>query len=134
MIHQRLVTIFSALSLWIGLAGADVVDEFVGQGRIHVLNSTDFYTASLADRIGCLNAEGWLTLNDCAIFTEIPSRPFSLFTSAGNCTMQNPDMPLNTDSIYGKDSHAWWCGPKGDWLPYDEYYYTVVSLLFPSRN
>ncbi|KAL2170689.1 hypothetical protein VTG60DRAFT_4531 [Thermothelomyces hinnuleus] len=133
MISQHLVVaVVSALLLWTGPArGKSAPDEFVGRGRIQVLNATDYATASIADRIGCMNADGRMTLRDCAVFTQLPNTPFSLSTSAGNCTTQNPDMPRNTDSVYGKNSYAWWCGQKGDWEQFDEYYYTINGFPAP---
>ncbi|KAH6845733.1 hypothetical protein B0I37DRAFT_310832 [Chaetomium sp. MPI-CAGE-AT-0009] len=133
MMNHRLLPAVIAALLWAHTSHASAIDDFVGRGQIQVLNNTDVSTASIADRIGCMNARGELTLNDCAVFTRADASPNTLSTSAGNCTFQNPNMPLNTDSIYGQDSHAWFCG-EGDWSKFDEYYYTIVSPGLPSHH
>ncbi|KAK3306154.1 uncharacterized protein B0T15DRAFT_219175 [Chaetomium strumarium] len=115
----------------------DSVSEFVGRAQIHVLNSTDISTADpVANRIGCLNAQGLLTLDDCAVFTRAddPNTHHTLSTSLGNCSFQNPNMPLNVDSIYGRDTHAWSCGPESDPAGLGglaEYYYTISGFNYP---
>jgi len=135
MIAQRLLRLLPAVLpalLWTQTASAaSAPDEFVGQGWIQVLNNSDYNTASLSDSIGCLNIAGQLTANDCAVFTNVKGVAFPLATEAGNCTIQNPDMPVNTDSYYGKNSHAFWCGEKGDWPVYDEYYYSIDGFKHP---
>jgi hypothetical protein len=108
----------------------DVRNDFIGRGRIHVLNSTSFTGASLADRIGCLDRHGMLTLKDCAVFTRLDDYRDTLYTVAGNCSFRNPDMPTNRDSYYGRDTHAWSCGGgKGAEDGGVEHYYTIVSSL-----
>ncbi|EAQ90342.1 predicted protein [Chaetomium globosum CBS 148.51] len=124
MVNFRLLPAVLSALLWAPASHASAPDEFVGRAQIQVLNSTDVRTASLSDRVGCLNARGELTLNDCAVFTRSETPTHTLFTSAGNCTFQNPNMPRNTDSIYGQNSHAFFCG-EADWDQYDEYYYTI---------
>jgi hypothetical protein len=117
------------------ITARDSVSDFVGSAQILVLNSTDITTADpVADRIGCLNARGLLTLDDCAVFTRAddPNTHHTLSTSLGNCSFQNPNMPLNVDSIYGSNTRAWSCGPDADPGNFDglaEYYYTIVSLF-----
>lgn len=118
----------------------DVRDLFRGQGQIHVLNSSDFNTASPADRIGCFNEHGLLTLNDCAVFTHVHDQQTVadwLTTSVGNCSFKNPNMPKNTDSYYGSDTVAWSCVDSsvvdfvpGGGLNTGEHYYTIVSKPF----
>ncbi|KAH6637214.1 hypothetical protein F5144DRAFT_620262 [Chaetomium tenue] len=119
MVNFRLLPVVLSALLWAQASHASAPDEFVGRAQIQVLNSTDVRTASLTDRVGCLNARGELTLNDCAVFTRSETSTHTLFTSAGNCTFQNPNMPRNTDSIYGQSSHAFFCG-EADWDQYDE--------------
>ncbi|KAK4035444.1 hypothetical protein C8A01DRAFT_17861 [Parachaetomium inaequale] len=132
MMPQGLLpTILSAL-LWTQAARADSVDEFVGSARIQVLNITSFWDdGALDSRIGCINAAGMLTLDDCAVFTRFDASPNTLYTKAGNCTFQNPNMPMNTDSIYGQNTPAWWCGERGDWPMYEEWYYTLNGQPYP---
>ncbi|KAK4237074.1 hypothetical protein C8A03DRAFT_35005 [Achaetomium macrosporum] len=111
----------------------NVIDDFLGRAHIHVLNNTNTSTADpVADRIGCLNAQGWLTLDDCAVFTRAddPNVHHTLSTSAGNCSFQDPAMPKNVDSVYGSNTHAWSCGPgAGDGMV--EYYYTITGFNYP---
>ncbi|KAK4120720.1 hypothetical protein N657DRAFT_579272 [Parathielavia appendiculata] len=109
----------------------DVRDDFVGRGRIHVLNSTSFVTASLADRIGCLNRHGMLTLRDCAVFTLFDDSPRSFYSAEGNCSFRNPNTPTNRDSYYGSDTHAWSCGGKDVDKSVNENYYTVNGFNYP---
>ena len=116
----------------------DVVKEFQGVGRIHVLNSSSLRDASLAaDRIGCLNEQGLLTQDDCAVFYIRNTTYHTLSSRRGDCSFQNANMPVNKDSVYGKTSHAWSCGgrvgtrPSAGGSDYDgpalENYYTIVS-------
>jgi hypothetical protein len=112
----------------------DVRDEFVGQGQIHVLNSSSLSTAAPTDRMGCLNEHGMLTMSDseCAVFTRLDGgfgTSVKLSTSSGNCTFLNPSMPTNKDSYYGSDSHAWscWDVPSPEYDSVWEHYYTIVS-------
>ncbi|GAB1318210.1 Ecp2 effector protein domain-containing protein [Madurella fahalii] len=110
----------------------DASDEFVGQGQILVLNSSNIGAATPDDRIGCLNKHGMLTLSDCATFTRSDQIP-QLSTSEGGCSFQNPDMPTNKDSIYGRNTHAWSCGdyPAPDGTPVAETYYSLNGLEYP---
>jgi hypothetical protein len=102
MVNFRLLPAALSALLWAQASHASATDEFVGRAQIQVLNSTDVRTGSIADRVGCLNARGELTLNDCAVFTRSETSTHTLFTDAGNCTFQNPNMELNKDSIYGR--------------------------------
>lgn len=109
----------------------DVTLDFTGRAQIHVLNTTDLTKASpLADRIGCLDAHGMLTSTeeDCAVFTRLSDLPYTLSTPAGNCSFRDENMPLNRDSVYGRNTHAWSCGRgAGGEDKGVEYYYTIVS-------
>ncbi len=100
-------------------------------GHIQVLNITNFATASATDTIGCLDTRGQLVRDNCAVFSQLADTPHTFSTSAGVCTFRNTSRPANTDSVYGKGNHAWWCGDKLD-DPVAEYYYPAVStyLLF----
>lgn len=102
MVNFRLLPAALTAFLWAQASNASAPDEFVGRGQIQVLNSTDVSKGSIADRVGCLNARGELTLNDCAIFARSETPTHTLFTDSGNCTFQNTNMPLNKDSIYGR--------------------------------
>ncbi|KAJ6489922.1 hypothetical protein C8R45DRAFT_1096896 [Mycena sanguinolenta] len=77
-----------------------------GTGYIHVLNSTNWTTATAADSVGCLKAAGRFVLNDCAVFTHLDVAPYGLSTSAGICTFYDTSMPANTAAIYGGPESA----------------------------
>ncbi|KXX73256.1 hypothetical protein MMYC01_210228 [Madurella mycetomatis] len=110
----------------------DASDEFAGRGQILVLNTTNIGSATPNDRIGCLNKHGMLTLSDCAIFTHSDGIPH-LSTSEGGCSFQNPRMPTNEDSIYGRNTRAWSCSDhaKPDGTPVSETYYSLNGLDYP---
>jgi len=109
----------------------NVVKDFVGQGRILVLNSSSLMTASPQDSIGCLNSHGVLTQDDCAVFTRQDEYPHTLVTPSGSCTWANTKMPTNVDSVYGKKSHAWSCTAENDPSKTSERYYTVKGFRYP---
>ncbi|KAK3899076.1 hypothetical protein C8A05DRAFT_18441, partial [Staphylotrichum tortipilum] len=123
------------LTLTLGLAPFTFANPpspaFTGRGQIHVLSSTDITKASpIVDRIGCLNARGMVTSFefDCAVFTRLDDQPHTLSSPLGECSFRNQSMPSNKDSVYGRNTHAWWCGGlSGEGV---EYYYSVVSLAF----
>ncbi|KAK3995155.1 hypothetical protein QBC44DRAFT_284321 [Cladorrhinum sp. PSN332] len=114
-------------------AAGEVTKDFVGLGQIHVLNSDSFFNASPEDRIGCLNEQGLLTLDDCAVFTRKDISPHTLSSSRGDCSFRNTNMPNNKDSWYGGNTHAWSCGRglniggNGS----EEFYYTVNGFRYP---
>ncbi|KAJ6489920.1 hypothetical protein C8R45DRAFT_826212 [Mycena sanguinolenta] len=80
-----------------------------GTGYIHVLNSTNWTTATAADSVGCLNAAGRFVLDDCAVFTHLDVAPYGLSTSAGICTFYDTSMPTNTASPSGAFTYALTC-------------------------
>ena len=117
------------------LKRGDSLPLFTGRGLIHVLNTTDLTKVSPATSvIGCLDLHGQLVTastipSQCAVFTRADNLPNVLSTSAGNCSFLDPSTPQNKDSIYGRNTHAWWCGGSaGDGSGGLEYYYTLVSL------
>ncbi|KAL2128459.1 hypothetical protein VTI74DRAFT_9172 [Chaetomium olivicolor] len=136
MVVQSLLRIATTLGVFhlaittTALGQRNVESDFVGRGAIHVLNTTNLTTASPSDRIGCLNAHGMLTANDCAVFTRLDDLPHALYSEAGNCSFRNPDMPTNTDSVYGRNTHAWSCGGKRE-DNVVEYYYTMNGFKYP---
>ncbi|KAK0724973.1 hypothetical protein B0H67DRAFT_450297, partial [Lasiosphaeris hirsuta] len=109
-----------------------VTQQFVGQGRILVLGGSTFFNATPADRIGCLNKSGIVTVDDCAVFTRQDKMPHPLTTSAGSCSFRDSRMPANSESAYGKKSYAFSCRednpPPSD---SDEGYYTVDGFNYP---
>lgn len=111
-----------------GVAYSQITKEFVGQGHIMVLNTSDIMTSERGVTIGCLDATGALTTkSDCAVFTRNDEEPHIVWTSEGNCTFTNAAMPTNTDSYYGDRNHAWSCSDVNSIQDIDRLY-TVVSL------
>ena len=117
-----LLTMTLISSLLVSSAAAQAPD-LSGKGHIIVLNGTDgIQGQTIADRIGCLDAQGFLTLDGCAIFEDVTTRPR---TSAGECNFENQDQPLNVDSHYGQGDHAYSCNPGGESQAHP--FYSVVS-------
>lgn len=113
--------------------------EVVGKGTIAVLNGTSFdKNLTIDDKVGCLNANGALTLDDCAIFTVVEPEEFDgllrlLSTKAGICTFQNKDQPKNVDSEFGKSNPSFSCYPDHPKTENGEAFYTIVCSL-PARS
>lgn len=119
--------IISAVSVLVGLVLPLVsAQTFEGSGTISVLSSNNFMTANpVTMTIGCIDATGTLTMDDCAVFTRLDVYPYTLSSSAGNCSFLNETSPANTDSVYGNHSYAWTCWDHES-VAADELY-TVVS-------
>ncbi|KAJ6489925.1 hypothetical protein C8R45DRAFT_1096899 [Mycena sanguinolenta] len=100
-----------------------------GTGYIHVLNSTNWATATADDSVGCLNAAGRFVLNDCAVFTHLDVAPDGLSTSAGICTVYDTSMPANTAAIYGGSVHALTCQTPESAQATD--FYTIDGFQLP---
>lgn len=131
-------TIVSA-SLGLLLSGLAVAQtppiDVVGQGTIAVLNGTDFDNLGIDNKVGCLNANGAITLEDCATFTVVEPDEFDgllrlLSTEAGICTFQKTDQPTNEDSEFGKDDYSFACYPDHPETEVDEAYYTIVCFYY----
>ncbi|KAK4225841.1 hypothetical protein QBC38DRAFT_420439 [Podospora fimiseda] len=123
--------LFSLLLFLPSLATSnEVTKDFVGLGQIHVLNSDSFFSASPENRIGCINEQGLLTIDDCAVFSRLDAPPHTLSSARGDCSFRNTRMPNNKDSWYGKNSYAWSCGRE---LTDEtgESYYTVNGFRYP---
>lgn len=132
MMHQHLLPTALAALIWAqAVYAGDVRNAFTGRAQILVLNSTSFEGVTREQKVGCLNAHGMLTADDCAVFTREDDFPNMLSTKKGKCTFRDPNMPTNRDSIYGRDTHAWSCGTAADERS-SEVYYTVVSLSINS--
>jgi hypothetical protein len=104
--------------------------DVIGMGFIMVVNSSDIFNASPADRIGCLNDAGRFTLNDnCGLFSHDDSSA-PLYTSLGVCSFQDPSKEANTDSEYGRGDHAFSCGyaPANN-----DTFYTIVRPSLSER-
>ncbi|KAI0386941.1 hypothetical protein F5Y04DRAFT_242660 [Hypomontagnella monticulosa] len=93
------------------LATAAVAQDFSGSGEIHLINSTNFDSASLDNRIGCLDARGGFSRSNCATFTRLDVYPNSLSSRVGNCSFTDASQPANTDNPYGAHSYAFHCRP-----------------------
>ncbi|KAK0710512.1 hypothetical protein B0T21DRAFT_416058 [Apiosordaria backusii] len=114
------------------LAAPSVIDDFVGQGQIHVLNSSSYVAANPAtDTIGCLTASGLLSSSNCATFTRTENYPYMLVSSQGLCTFNDKSMPNNKDSYYGKNTYAWHCTQGVKSGDDGERYYTVNGFKYP---
>jgi hypothetical protein len=73
------------------LAGAQ---SFTGSARLTALRSTNLVTADPAvHRVGCLDASGALTLNDCAIFTAEDTPVHNIHSDVGRCVLLWTDNP-----------------------------------------
>ncbi|KAK1753567.1 hypothetical protein QBC47DRAFT_403909 [Echria macrotheca] len=129
-----------AASLLLSASGghaSSVTDQFVGKGRVLVLNSDNLEKAKPSDKVGCLNAKGdVVTLDQCAVFTRNETWPHELYSSAGTCTFRDTTTVQNLASVYGKGSYAFSCSDVGDsvlksamWA--GEPYYTVDGFNFP---
>ncbi|KAK4675132.1 hypothetical protein QC764_501020 [Podospora pseudoanserina] len=120
------------LLLGAALASPNVIDDFVGQGQIHVLNSSSYVSADPAtDTIGCLTASGLLSKSNCATFTRTESYPYMLVSSRGVCTFNDKSMPNNKDSYYGKNTYAWHCLEEAKAGIDGERYYTIQGFKHP---
>lgn len=114
------ITIFASFAALASAAAPDLT----GNGYLYVLNGTAGINQGQteADRVGCLNVEGFLTLDDCAVFSDLTTKPQ---TSAGPCTFTDESQPVNSDSIYGQQDHAWHCFEGNDGTSYG--FYSIVS-------
>jgi hypothetical protein len=113
--------------------------DFSGIGRIHVLASSDWSTATPNNTVGCLDDSGKFVADDgsnnCGTFSRLDDYPYTLSSKTGNCTFEDSTQEENTDSYYGKGDYAWHCKTKHKSDIYDELY-TIVSallLLSPSK-
>ncbi|RYP66894.1 hypothetical protein DL771_007551 [Monosporascus sp. 5C6A] len=82
-------------------------------------------TTDPMNHIGCLDATGRLTLDDCATFTweaEAITGGNLVSAVAGPCTVNDESQPTNEDAVYGGDVHALFCSQ--DAAP-DTQFYTI---------
>lgn len=132
---HALSSILAILVLALSADAGITQKDFTGIGNIHVLNSSDWRTASpTADKIGCLSEDGKLiATNDkkaCGTFTRLDVFPHTLSTTKGNCTFNDASQERNTDSQYGQLDHAWNCNATYVSDIYDQLY-TIVSKTLP---
>lgn len=126
MLSSSIPFLLCALGVLVSLPSAAAL---TGSGTIAVLvgdNSTTSYTTTTpADVVGCLNAQGKLTANDCATFTVDGYR---ILTEAGACSFYNSSQPANTADVYGNNVYAFYCW-EHDTMSTDTQFYTIVSHL-----
>ncbi|KAI1086046.1 hypothetical protein F5B19DRAFT_498728 [Rostrohypoxylon terebratum] len=97
----------SYITLGALFATAAVAQDFSGTGQIFVINSTSFADANPSQSIGCLDATGAFSVDNCATFTKLKTA--SVASEIGNCTFTDSSQPANTDNVYGANSYAWHC-------------------------
>jgi hypothetical protein len=111
--------------------------DFTGIGRIYVLQSADWRSASPKDKVGCISDSGaFISLKDkdeCGVFAHEPDYPYTLSSREGNCTFTDEDKEKNTDSVYGKRDHAWSCNGGYKAVIYDSLY-TIVRHPVPIQK
>jgi hypothetical protein len=129
---KRSTLLLSLLSAIFRTAYAEDVNFlFTGQAHISVLNFTTSYELTTPNNsIGCLNARGALTLNDCAVFTKTefaaPLWTQQIVTARGPCSFRDNTTVTNAKSAYGWNDHALSCAEGYE----REGFYTVVSACF----
>ncbi|KAF2682539.1 hypothetical protein K458DRAFT_370502 [Lentithecium fluviatile CBS 122367] len=98
------------------IATASVKDtDFNGTGIIHVLQTADEKMTDPNNKVGCLSMTGRLikptnAAADCGVYTKSAVYPYAVSTSTGNCTFTDTTQAANTDSHYGEQDYAWYCG------------------------
>lgn len=111
------------------LAPTATAQDITGTGTISVIVGGTWATANPANStVGCLNAAGKVTLDDCATFTADASH---IATTDGTCSFHNASEPANTDDVYGAYVYALACWEHAT-VATDVLFYTVVSLPSPS--
>lgn len=80
--------------------------DISGSGRIIVLNHTE-PIPTLENRIGCLDSQGHLVVDDCGVFSNLQDAPQS--DSGFGCDWTDESQPENLDSAYGKNSFGYSC-------------------------
>lgn len=113
------------------LASAGVQQkDFSGIGRVFVLQSDDWRTATPKSTVGCLSDHGKFISNNygrCGVFSRRSDYPYTLTSRVGNCTFLDKAQEKNTDSHYGSNDHAWSCVRKHE-AELNDQLYTIVSL------
>lgn len=109
MLRPTVLALATAAAALSGTASAQANKLFTGQGYIRVLNSSTVDAAVPSAAVGCLDAAGAATASDCAVFTRVDEYPRVVRSPLGNCSFSDEDMPVNSDSVYGRRNHAWSC-------------------------
>lgn len=105
-------------------ATAVAAQAIAGSGTISVVVGGTFVTADPSNStVGCLNAVGKVTLDDCATYTVAD---YHISTTEGICSFSNSSQPANTDAVYGTYVYAFTCWDHTA-VSTDVQFYTVVS-------
>lgn len=118
--------LLAPLTLGLGLlsATATAAPTISGSGIISVVVGGTFDTANPSNStVGCINAAGKVTQDDCATFTV---DEYHISTAQGICSFHNASEPANTDSLYGAYVYAFTCWDH-ETVSTDVQFYTVVS-------
>jgi len=117
-------------------SGAAAQGPFTGQAQIIALHhgtvpqgDQNIDEVRLSDRVGCVNAAGQLTVNDCAVFTHEPNYPYQAYSAAGNCSFFNPHAPVNKGSSFPTTVIAWTCAAENGAVTVMDDLYTIVSSM-----
>ncbi|KAF3765015.1 hypothetical protein M406DRAFT_331329 [Cryphonectria parasitica EP155] len=109
------------------LTGSGTLQVVIGSGG-NVSATTDFSTSTPADIVGCLNAAGQFTLDDCATYTVTDT--YYVETSNGICSFYNSSSPANTDDYYGAYDYALTCWEHTGVIGSDVTFYTVEGMAY----
>lgn len=125
-LFSTLLILASALAAHAGIQASD----FSGVGKIYVLKSDNWNTASPKEKVGCLDDHGKFVHAGpaCGTFSRRPTYPYDLSTAQGNCTFDDETQARNTDSVYGTLDYAWSCKDDHPAQIWDGFY-SVVCLL-----
>lgn len=128
MLAPSILTLAAGLLLS-PLATATSTGTITGSGTISVIvnatsHSINFSTGLPSQAVGCLNAAGKVTLDDCAVFT---AEAYHVSTSEGACSFHNASQPANTDDVYGDSVYAFSCWDH-ETVSTDVQFYTVGGL------
>ncbi|KAH7411769.1 hypothetical protein DE146DRAFT_254334 [Phaeosphaeria sp. MPI-PUGE-AT-0046c] len=119
-LFSTLLILASALVAHAGIQATD----FSGVGKIYVLKSDSWSTASPKEKVGCLDDHGKFVHAGpaCGTFSRRPTYPYTLSTAVGNCTFDDESQERNTDSTYGTLDYAWSCKDDHNSQLWDEFY------------
>jgi hypothetical protein len=125
-LFSSLLILASALAAHAGITQID----FTGLGKIYVLESDNWTSATPKQKVGCLDDHGRFVSespHSCGVFERRNDYPYTLSSKYGNCTFEDTTQERNTDSTYGTMDYAWHC--QDDHKPelYDELYTIVCS-------
>ncbi|CBX96979.1 hypothetical protein LEMA_P101100.1 [Plenodomus lingam JN3] len=131
--QKSVVFVHLLLSLVVPSHAGVKQEDFTGIGHIHVLNSSDWQTATPDLKVGCMDASGKFVKDvseeSCGVFARLAEYPYTLSTSEGNCTFEDDRQENNGDSLYGQMDYAWNCGKDYKTSIYDELY-TITGLPY----